>query len=364
MRNYLDRIYFENSVLEYLIALGIILLGSVAVMVLRRSLLRLLRAWSHRTLNKYDDLVVSSIDRFGMPALHFFIFYVGVSTLKLPPRGEKILHIAVAFAITYFAIRLISSIIHLMIRSHVLRQERGEEKARQLGGLMLILNLVLWTIGLLFLFDNMGYDVTAVVTGLGIGGIAVALAAQNILGDLFNYFVIFFDRPFEIGDFLVIDQKAGTVEHIGIKTTRLKSLSGEQLVFANSDLTAARIHNYKRMDRRRAVFKFGVTYQTPYEKLKEIPGIVRSVVEQQAEVTFDRAHFLSYTDSSLEFEVVYMVLSADFNRYADLQQAINLGIFKEFEAHGIEFAYPTRTIHLQTPDPGTDRPSPSTEGHR
>ncbi len=356
MNDTLERIYFGNSVLDYLIALGIIVIGSVAVIILRRSLIRLLRALAGRTVNRYDDHIVDSIDRFGIPALHFFIFYVGVSTLELPPRGERILHIAVAFAITYFTIRLITSIIHLIIRGHVLKLDRGEEKARQLGGLMLIINMVLWIIGLLFLFDNMGYDVTAVITGLGIGGIAVALAAQNILGDLFNYFVIFFDRPFEVGDFLVIDQKSGTVEHIGIKTTRLRSLSGEQLVFANSDLTTSRIHNYKRMQNRRAVFKIGVTYETPPAKLEMIPRLIREVVEEQEQVTFDRAHLLFFNASSLDFEVVYIVLSSQFNRYADLQQAINLGIIKRFEAEGIEFAYPAQNIHLKSPDQGTAEP--------
>lgn len=216
---------------------------------------------------------------------------------------------------------------------------------------MIIVNVIIWAVGLLFLFDNLGFDVTTMIAGLGVGGIAIALAAQNILGDLFNYFVIFFDRPFEIGDFVIVDDKMGTVEYIGIKTTRLKSLSGEQLVFANSDLTSSRIHNYKRMQRRRIVFKLGVVYQTSLEQVQQIPDVLRKAVEAQNEgqeevLIFDRAHFASYGESSLNFEVVYNVLSADYNKYMDVQQAINFRIYEAFERMGVAFAYPTRTLHI------------------
>ncbi|MDZ7648234.1 MAG: mechanosensitive ion channel family protein [Cytophagales bacterium] len=211
---------------------------------------------------------------------------------------------------------------------------------------MLIVNAVLWSIGLLFIFNNFGYDVTAIVAGLGIGGIAIALAAQNILGDLFNYFVIFFDRPFEVGDFITVDDKKGTVEYIGLKTTRVKSITGEQLIFSNSDLTNSRIHNFKRMDRRRIVFAFGVIYQTPPPVLEKIPSLVKNIVEAQSEVTFDRAHFQKFAASSLDYEVVYFVEHSDYNQYMDIQQTINMQIFKTFAAEGIEFAYPTQTVYL------------------
>ena len=211
---------------------------------------------------------------------------------------------------------------------------------------MLIINIIIWGIGLLFMLDNLGFDVTAMVTGLGIGGIAVALAAQNILGDLFNYFVIFFDRPFEIGDFIIVDDKMGVVEYIGIKTTRIKSLSGEQLVLSNSDLTTSRIHNYKRMQRRRIVFRFGVIYQTSFEDVKKIPDLVKSIVEEQEPVQFDRSHFAAYGDSSLDFETVYYVLDSDYAKYMNIQQAINLRLFEEFQRMGVDFAYPTRTLYI------------------
>ncbi|MCZ7615125.1 MAG: mechanosensitive ion channel family protein [Ignavibacteriaceae bacterium] len=172
--------------------------------------------------------------------------------------------------------------------------------------------------------DNLGFDISAVIAGLGIGGIAIALAAQTILGDLFSYFVIFFDRPFEVGDFITVQDKSGTVEYTGIKTTRLRSLSGEQLVFSNHDLTNSRIHNYKKMERRRVVFTLRVIYQTTAEQIESIPKLVREIIESQQDVAFDRGHFASYGDFSLNFEFVYFVLEADYNKYMNIQQAINI----------------------------------------
>ncbi len=196
------------------------------------------------------------------------------------------------------------------------------------------------------MLDNLGFKISAVIAGLGIGGIAVALAAQAILGDLFSYFAILFDRPFEVGDFIILGEYLGTIEHIGIKTTRIRSLSGEQLVFSNTDLTSSRLRNYKRMGKRRVVFKLGVTYQTTLKQLKTIPGIIENIIKGVKDTTFDRVHFSSYGDFSLIFEVVYYVMSRDYNKYMDIQQVINFAIKKEFEAGGIEFAYPTQTLYL------------------
>ncbi|PTB89645.1 mechanosensitive ion channel protein MscS, partial [Marivirga lumbricoides] len=183
-----------------------------------------------------DDFIVDSIEKFGIPAIYVFIVYGVIVSLTLTEKVENILSVAITVVITYLLIRFFSASIIRMLRSYVGGQENGEEKLKQIGGLIIIIHAIIWMVGLLFFFDNLGYDVTAVLAGLGIGGIAIALAAQNILGDLFNYFVIFFDRPFEVGDFLIIDDRLGSVEYIGVKTTRIRSLSGEQLIFSNSDL--------------------------------------------------------------------------------------------------------------------------------
>lgn len=182
---------------------------------------------------------------------------------------------------------------------------------------------------------------------MGIGGIAVALAVQNVLGDLFASMSIAFDKPFVIGDFIIIDDYMGTVEHIGLKSTRLRSLSGEQLVFANSDLLNSRIRNFKRMADRRISFSIGVTYDTPHEKVAAIPDMIREAIQAHDKTNFDRCHFSEYEDSALKFDTVYYVNDPDYNVYMDIQQDINLSLLRRFEEEGIEFAYPTRTVFIE-----------------
>ena len=199
---------------------------------------------------------------------------------------------------------------------------------------------------MLLALDNMGVDISTLVTGLGVGGVAVALAVQNVLGDLFASLSIVLDKPFVIGDFLAVGDLVGNVEQIGLKTTRVRSLSGEQLIFSNADLLQSRIKNYGRMMQRRILFTIGVTYQTPREKLENIPTILREAIESQKNVRFDRSHFARYGDFSINFESVYFVTVPTYNTYMDTQQAINLRIHERFEQEGIEFAYPTQTLFL------------------
>jgi small-conductance mechanosensitive channel len=206
----------------------------------------------------------------------------------------------------------------------------------------------LWALLVVTALQNFGIDVTALVTGLGIGGIAIALAVQNILGDLFAALAIVLDKPFVVGETIHVDNIIGTVEHVGLKTTRLRSLSGEQIVISNNDLLKSRIRNYKRMQERRVVFQLDVTYDTPAEKVARIPQIVRGVIERQPITRLDRCHFLTFAESSLRIEAVYYVLDPDYNRYADTQHAINLELLREFRREKIEFAFPTRTLHVQT----------------
>jgi small-conductance mechanosensitive channel len=200
---------------------------------------------------------------------------------------------------------------------------------------------------LLAALDNLGVDITALVAGLGVGGIAVGLALQDVLKDTFAALSIILDKPFELGDFVVVDDLAGNVEHIGIKTTRVRSLSGEQLVFGNGDLLSSRIRNFKRLVERRGLFTFGVLYSTPADTLERIPEMVREIVDGLETTRFDRAHFKAFGDSSMDFEVVYYVLDAEYLTFMDLQQAINLALVRRFADEGIEFAYPTRTLFLE-----------------
>ena len=207
---------------------------------------------------------------------------------------------------------------------------------------------VLWIILVILTIDNLGFDPTTIIAGLGVGGIAVALALQNVLGDLIASLSIIFDKPFEVGDFIVVDDIMGDVEHIGLKTTRLRSLSGEQLVLSNNDLLQSRIKNYKRMDSRRVNFSLGVIYETSYDNVERIPRLIKDIIESEQKTRFVRAHFSSYGDFSLNYDIVYFVLSPLFDDYMDIQQRINLKIFKKFSDEGIEFAYPTRKIFLDS----------------
>jgi small-conductance mechanosensitive channel len=222
----------------------------------------------------------------------------------------------------------------------------GSETPHSATGLLTFgARITIWSLGALVLLGNAGVDITALVAGLGIGGIAVAFALQNILGDLFASLSIVLDRPFAVGDFITVDDVQGTVEQIGVKTTRIRSLSGEQILVSNSDLLKSRIRNFKRMRERRSLFRVGVTYETQLEKLKAIPRWLREIVEAQPRTRFDRAHLLAFGDSALTFEVVYFVLAPEFVVLADTQHAIHLALVEKFESEGVSFAYPTRTVY-------------------
>ena len=338
MKEFLDQVYFNNTVREYLIVLGVIAVSIVILTIIKRFVIKSLRKLAARTTITGDDFLIDGLDRFGLPILQFIVIYWSLNTLDLSTKAERVIEVATSVVITYFVLRFLSSVILLLVESRIRSQKHGEEKIKQLGGLMLIINVFIWILGLVFLFENLGYNVTTIVAGLGIGGIAIALAAQNILGDLFNYFVIYFDRPFEVGDFIVVDDKSGTVEYQGIKTTRIRSISGEQIIIGNSNLAGARIHNYKRLINRRIVFVLNIDYRNPQEKLAALPGLLKSIVEQQKPVLFDRAHFATFGDWSLKFEVVYFVLDPDYNKFMDIQQTINLKIIEELKKQDIYLA--------------------------
>ena len=346
MKEVLNETFFGNSVEAYLIALGIFIGIVILVKIFSKIILYKLKKWAEKTETTLDDFLIRGIEKSIVPLLYFGAFYLGIKSLKLSSEARDIIHIISMILLTFFVVRFISSTIMFTLSYLIKKQERGEEKVRQLRGMTVLINIFVWVVGLVFLMDNLGFDISAVIAGLGIGGIAIALAAQAILGDLFSYFVIFFDRPFEVGDFITVQDKVGVVEYTGIKTTRIRALGGEQLVFSNTDLTNSRIHNFKKMERRRVVFKLGVIYQTTAEQLKTVTEIVKEIIDKQEDAVFDRGHFASYGDFSLNFEFVYYVIGSDYVKYMDIQQSINLKIYSEFERLGIEFAYPTQTLFV------------------
>jgi small-conductance mechanosensitive channel len=223
--------------------------------------------------------------------------------------------------------------------------------ANAMSLVQIFINIAVWSIVALVLLSNLGVDVTALVAGLGVGGIAIGLAAQSIFADLFASLSIILDRPFMRGDFIVFGDHMGRIERIGIKSTRIRSLSGEQIVVSNSNLLQSTIRNYQLLFERRVEFKLNVSYKTPIDKLARIPQILRDVVGARAKTRIDRAHFRSMADSALVFELVYFVLDPDYNAYMDVQQEINLEIMRAFEANDIDFAFPQPAIIVQPPQP-------------
>ncbi|HDK82509.1 MAG TPA: mechanosensitive ion channel family protein [Nitrospirae bacterium] len=347
MKDILQQSFLNNSVRDYLIFTAILIAGILLLHILKSVIIHRLKAWAEKTATTIDDFLINSFEKTLLPILYFGAFYLSTRSLTLNPALSKVVDVLGVILLTVFSIRFSVTMINYALETYWVRKEKDTTKERSIKGILTVIKVVIWGIGIAFLLDNLGFKISTVIAGLGIGGIAVALAAQAILGDLFSYFTIFFDRPFEVGDFIIVDDYLGTIEHIGIKTTRVRSLSGEQLVFSNTDLTNSRLRNYKRMGQRRVVFRLGVTYQTTLKQVKEIPVIITNIIKNTIDTTFDRAHFFSYGDFSLVFEVVYYVMSRDYNKYMDIQQEINYAIKEEFEKRGIEFAYPTQTLFLE-----------------
>ncbi|MCF6154362.1 MAG: mechanosensitive ion channel family protein [Candidatus Brocadia sp.] len=342
----LNQKYFDNTILDYLISIGIFVSSLILVRIFKIVILKRFKVWAESTKIVTSNFIISTIEKFIIPLFYFSAFYFGLTYLKLDPSVTKIIDSAIVVIITFCILRFITIIINHIISYYWSKKVGVEERITNLAAISTIVNIIIWGFGLVFLLDNLGFKISAVIAGLGIGGVAVAFAAQSVLSDFFSYFIIFFDRPFKIGDFIIVDDKMGVVENVGIKTTRISSLGGEQIVFPNSNLTNARIHNYKKMGKRRVLFKIGVTYQTPLQKLKEIPVIVKQIIESINDTIFDRVHFQSYGDFSLIFEVVYYVIGPDYNKYMDIQQEINFRIYEEFESREIKMAHPTQTVSM------------------
>jgi small-conductance mechanosensitive channel len=347
LMSFLDANLLGNALHRWLLALLIVIVIIVALTLIRKIATRKIGTIATRSKTHWDDIIAEVLGRTKWLFLLAVAFFVGTLFLQLPDRIRGIIQSVTIIALLVQGGIWAATVMTSLLDHYRQRQlEKEPASVTALNAVGFLGKLALWSVITLLALDNLGVDITALVAGLGIGGIALALAAQNILGDLFAALSIVLDKPFVVGDFVIVDEYLGSVEHIGLKTTRLRSLSGEQLVFSNADLLGSRIRNYGRMFERRVVFTLGVTYQTPREKLKKIPDIIREAVEGQDKTRFDRSHFLAYGDFALNFESVYYVLAADYNIYMDIQQAINLRIHERFEEEEIRFAYPTHTVFV------------------
>lgn len=356
----LARRYWGTKLENWLIAAAIALSVAVVLNVLRRFALGRARRWAARTPSRVDDVLVSLLS--SLRSLFFFAvgLWVASEYVVLSAKIER----GLRTTLTLLTLVQIGLSLQAGLRTFAQRFAGGDadnESKTVASATAFLISLSMWAILTVTGLSVLGFEISALVAGLGVGGVAAALAVQNILGDLFASLSIYFDRPFNLGDFIKVGDDLGTVEKIGLRTTRVRSLSGEQIVFANGDLTKSRVRNFKRMSERRVQFGFGVKYDTPPDRLREIPILLKRLVETRERTRFERAHFKECGAFSLNFEVVYFVLSPDYNLYMDYQQTINLALLEGFAERGIEFAFPGQELVLVSTKQADLRKAPEPE---
>jgi len=338
-----------NSILQWIFSLVFAALAWLLLSALKKRLREQVTTWGGDTVQPLFVLFGDLIDRTRRAFLLFLAVFFGSLFLTLPVTvtdiRTRVLILVVLFQGAVWGIRFVSFWVDYQIR--LKNAEDDKATATMLGVLRIALKVALWAIVILVALDNLGVDTSALLAGLGLGGLAMALAAQNILGDLFGSLTIVMDKPFVIGDFIILGDIKGTVENIGLKTTRIRSLSGELLIVPNSDLLKGQVRNFKRMQERRVCYVLGVVYQTPLEKLKRAVEIIREVIEAQEKTRFERAHFKEYGAYSLNIEVVFWVLDSDYQVYMDINQQINFLLYERYRKEGIEFAYPTQSLLVE-----------------
>ncbi|MBV8854760.1 MAG: mechanosensitive ion channel family protein [Sinobacteraceae bacterium] len=366
MLRWQDILHFEflgNPVIDWVLAATIFLVTLTVLPLIRGVIGARKRRWTpedRQQVHTAIELTTQLVVRTSRLFLLVVALYLASRDLSFPPRIERILTIVI---VTTFWMQVGLWAMSAVRFAVDLRRARSAGLDAALAGsvdvILFSAGLIVWAMVLLLALDNLGVQIKPLLAGLGIGGIAIALAVQTVLGDLLASMSIALDKPFGVGDFLTVGDYQGTVEHIGVKSTQLRSISGEQIIIANADIIKARVRNYGRMRERRTVFQFGVSYDTPPESLAAIPGEVRRIVEAQPDTRFDRCHFLAYGDTALQFELVFFVLKADFNTYADIQQNINLALLHKLRDMKVQLAAPTRAVvYIENPAArGTEVPT-------
>jgi len=338
--------WFGNTLGEYAFALVVFLFVLAIAALGQFFLLQWAKSFSERTKTDLDDAFVKMAQSFKPPFYLVLAFWLALQSLTVTGVASQIVTAVLVLWVVYQLVVIVG----ILVEDIVFRHLTIDDDPTTGAALHLLVNIakgVMWVIGILMVLSNFGINVTSLMAGAGIAGIAIAFALQGILSDLFSSFSIFFDKPFRVGDFVIVGETMGVVEHIGVKSTRIRALAGEEITVSNQELTSARIQNYGRMEERRISFSIGILYETPVEQVREVPGIVKGIVEGNEKARFDRAHFKSFGDSSLDFEVVYYVMSSDYNEYMDIQEDINVRLLEAFNGRGIGFAYPTRTVYMQ-----------------
>lgn len=343
LEEFLSYSLWGNSVMDYILAVVVFGLAVVIFRIIKYEILKRLRKVADRTQAEVDDLLVKVVDKIGWPFYVFFAIATALNFIQVPNVVNVFFTYATPIVVVFLIVRSIQQFVDYGIRK-LAKEKQQETETSVVNVLGRILRGALWAIAFVYIISLFGYDITTVVASFGVLGIVLAFGLQHILGDIFASFSIFFDKPFEVGDFIIVGDNLGVVKKVGIKSTRVQSLWGQEVVIPNKELTSTRINNYKKMERRRVQFNFGVVYDTPSEKLEKILKITEEIVDKIELAELDRIHFKEYGDYSLNFEVVYYINSPDYNLYMDIQQEINFALKKQFEKERITFAYPTQTV--------------------
>lgn len=337
--------FYNNTLFEYIIAIVILLIAVAFTIALNIFIVRIIHKLDEKDGVIFVKNIIKSIQKRLYPIIFIISLAIALLTLKLPKVVSDNIGKTTLFLITVFIVLFICDFLTNFFENYLSRKNMNIS-----DGIITIFKILIWTIGILTIMSNLGFNVNTFIAGLGIGGVAVAFAAQSIISDLFNYFVIMFDKPFVKGDFIQIGTDLGTVEYIGIKTTRIRRNSGEQLLISNSNLISSRIQNYRLLEKRRYYATIGVEYSTPVEKLKIIPDTIKRSVKSFDDTEFYSARFTQFADSSLNFEVIYYVLSPDYVKYVETVEKINYTIIENFEKIKVNFAFPSRTIYINSED--------------
>ncbi len=345
---FLASYYFGNPVKDYLTAIVIFILLTIVFKIFKFVIVGRLKKVAERTKTKIDDLIIKVIDSIRWPFYVILALYIAMQSLALPDIARRIVFFVLMIDAVYYGVKAVQRIIEFWAEDTARRRLKEEKDADTsvIDLITIILKIFVWVTAFFLVLSNLGIDVTPLIAGLGIGGIAIAFALQNVLKDILASFSIYFDKPFRKGDFIIIGTDMGTVKKIGIKSTRIETAEGDEMVIPNTTLVETRLRNQRQMRKRVSVLKFGVKYETSKEKLEKIPKILKKIIDGIQLASFERAHFKDFGESSLNFEAVFSVNAMDYEKYMDIRQKINLSLKEEFEKEGIEFAYPTQTVYL------------------
>lgn len=338
--------FLGNEIKSYVIAVIAFIVFIFGFKFFQALIFNHLKKLAKTTKTDIDDTLIKIVQSLKPPFYSFVAIYLSLYFITLTPLFQKAVNIILIVLVTYQVIIGIQILIDYVIkRGREKQEDTGSQAALTLMGK--IAKGILWVIGILLILSNVGVNVTSLIAGLGIGGVAIALALQNILSDLFSSFAIYFDKPFIPGDFIVVGSHKGTVEKVGIKTTRIRAPQGEEIVISNQELTSARVQNFKRMKERRITFSFGLVYDISSEKLEKIPNRVKGIIDSIDSARFDRCHFTEFGDSALIFEAIYYVTTPEYVTFRNIHQEILFKIKRTFEENKIIMAYPTQTVYLE-----------------